>query len=215
MSAPILALAGVRVRREGRVLGVPDLEAARGELVAVLGPNGVGKTTLLLAAAGLVDLAAGQVSAFDRPFHAGVAPGALALRRRMALAAQVPLLLAGSVRSNLAWGLRFRGVPRGERRARVERWLDRFGLAHLAHRGAPSLSGGEQRLVALARAFVLEPELLFLDEPFTHLDAAAVPRVEALVAERVAAGATVLVALHDREQAARLGARVVEPWVSR
>lgn len=209
MSASILCLEGVRVRREGRLVTVPDLRVEPGEAVAITGANGVGKTTLLLAAAGLVDLAAGRVQAFGRPFHEGAAPGAADLRRRMALAAQVPLLLAGSVRGNLAWGLRFRGMARRDVRARVDRWLDRMAIAHLASRSAPHLSGGEQRLVALARAFALQPEVLFLDEPFVHLDRAAVPMMEALVAETAATGTTVLVALHDRGQAARLATRTV------
>jgi len=211
MSAPALHLHGVRVLREGRlVLDVVDLVVRPGEGVAVTGPNGSGKTTLLLAAAGLVDLAGGHVELFGQTFHQGVAPGALTLRQRVVYAAQAPYLLTGSVRSNLAWGLRFRGLPRTERRERIERWLARLGIAHLAARSAPHLSGGEQRLVALARAFVLEPELLLLDEPFTHLDAAAVPLVEALVQAVVAAGTTLLVATHDREQAARLAARVLD-----
>lgn len=210
MTPPVLRLEGVCVTREGRAVRVPDLQVARGEAVAVAGPNGSGKTTLLLAAAGLVDLAAGRVEAFGEPFHQGAAPGARQLRCRVVYAAQAPLLLAGSVQGNLAWGLRFRGLPRAERRARIERWLPRLGIAHLAARSAPHLSGGEQRLVALARAFVLEPELLLLDEPFTHLDAAAVPLVEALVAEVVAAGTTLLLATHDAPQAARLVSRVID-----
>jgi energy-coupling factor transporter ATP-binding protein EcfA2 len=210
MTTPVLRLEGVCVTREGRAVRVPDLEVLRGEAVAVAGPNGSGKTTLLLAAAGLVDLTAGRVDAFGELFHQGAAPGARHLRRRVVYAAQAPLLLAGSVQGNLAWGLRFRGLPRAERRARIERWLPRLGIAHLAARSAPHLSGGEQRLVALARAFVLEPELLLLDEPFTHLDAAAVPLVEALVAELVAGGTTLLLATHDAAQARRLVSRVVE-----
>jgi ABC-type sulfate/molybdate transport systems ATPase subunit len=210
MSAPVLRLEGVRVTREGRSTQVPDLVIARGEAVAVAGPNGSGKSTLLMAAAGLIDLAAGRVEAFGELFHQGVAPGARHLRCRVVYAAQAPLLLAGSVQGNLAWGLRFRGMPRTERRARVAAWLPRLGIAHLAARSARHLSGGEQRLVALARAFVLEPELLLLDEPFTHLDAAAVPLVETLVNEVTAGGTTLLLATHDREQAARLVSRVID-----
>ena len=210
MSTTVLRLEGVRVARGDRSVVVPDLAVTPGEVVAVVGPNGAGKSTLLLAAAGVVDLASGVVHAFGRPFHQGAAPGALELRRRLALVGQAPLLLAGSVRSNLAWGLRFRGVPRREARDRVQRWLERLDLVALAGRSARHLSGGEQRRVALARAFVLEPELLLLDEPFTHLDVAAIPAIEARVTEAAARGAAVLVALHDRAQASRLGARVIE-----
>lgn len=203
-----LRLEGVRVVRGGRtVLEVPSLRVDVGERVALTGPVGAGKSTLLLAAGGLIDLAAGQVAAFGLSFHAGRAPGVLALRRRMTLVAQEPCLFSTTVHENLAAGLAYRGVGRAERHRRCDAWLERLGLEALARRPAGHLSGGERRLVALARALVLEPELLLLDEPTTHLDRAFLPRVESLLADALPPATTVLMATHDAAQAARLAGR--------
>jgi tungstate transport system ATP-binding protein len=133
----------------------------------------------------------------------------LRLRRRMALMMQDPLLLRRSVAENVATGLRMRGVPGGERKARISRWLGRFGVAHLAERSARKISGGEAHRVALARAFALEPEVLLLDEPFAALDQ---PTREALLDELAGAlgetGLTTIFVTHDRSEALRLGERV-------
>jgi tungstate transport system ATP-binding protein len=91
-------------------------------------------------------------------------------RRRLALVMQEPLLLNRSVSENVALGLRYRGVSASERARRVDQWLERLGIGHLATRRAGHISGGEARRASLARAFVLEPALLLLDEPFGGLD---------------------------------------------
>ena len=134
----------------------------------------------------------------------------LATRRRLAAAFQDPLLLTGSVLHNVEVGQGFRRVPRGLRRERALRWLNRFGVGHLAQRHARGLSGGEARRVSLARAFALEPEVLLLDEPFSALDA---PTRTALIDDFAAivrglAVTTVLVT-HDRDEALRLGDQIV------
>lgn len=209
MSA-VLELDRLRVLRSGRtVLDVPSLVLGAGERVAVTGPVGAGKSTLLMAAAGLVRLDAGRVSLFGEPYHWGRPPGALRLRRRLALVAQDPCLFATTVRGNLLEGLKYRGMSRAERAARCDAWIDRLGLANLANRSAAELSGGEQRLVALGRALVLEPELLLLDEPTTHLDRALLPRVEHLLTRVSPAATTLVLATHDAAQANRLAGRVL------
>jgi tungstate transport system ATP-binding protein len=134
---------------------------------------------------------------------------ALASRRRMAVVFQEPLLLDTSVEANAASGLAVRGVPAGERRRRVAHWLERFGVAHLAKRSARTLSGGEAQRVSLARAFAVQPEVLFLDEPFAALDA---PTRQALTDELAAllseGGMATVFVTHDRAEALRLGDRV-------
>jgi tungstate transport system ATP-binding protein len=201
-----LSLRDVTVRRGGRlVLDVPALDLAAGEVLAVLGPNGAGKSTLLQVMALLERPATGTVSVDGMR----VRGNALQMRRRMAMVLQEPLLLDGSVRDNVALGLRLRGVPRGERRRRADRWLERLGIAHLANRPAHALSGGEAQRASLARALALEPDVLLLDEPFSGLDAPARTRLIAdLAALLRETGQTAVLVTHDRDEALRLGDRV-------
>ena len=122
---------------------------------------------------------------------------------------QEPLLLDTTVADNVATGLRLRGVPRAEREARVAAWLERLGIAHLARRPARALSGGEGQRTSLARALVLEPELLVLDEPFAALDS---PTREALAVDLVPLlrerRTTTVLVTHDRDEAFGIGDRV-------
>jgi molybdopterin-binding protein len=204
---PVLALHDIGIQRsDAFTLDVPALDVRPGEVLAVIGPNGSGKSTLLRVLGLLQAPDRGEVRYHSRPVT--VADG-LGVRRRMATVFQTPLLADTTVEANVALGLGFRGVPQAERTARVGRWLERFGVAALQFRLARTLSGGEAQRVALARALVLEPEVLFLDEPFAGLDAptrtALVPELGAVLrAERVT---TVLVS-HDRAEAQALGDRV-------
>jgi tungstate transport system ATP-binding protein len=127
----------------------------------------------------------------------------------MAMVFQQPLLVDGTVSDNVGLGLAFRGVAASQRGPRVERWLERFGVAPLAHRQARTLSGGEAQRVALARALVLEPDVLLLDEPFVALDeptrAALLPELGTILREdRV----TTVLVTHDRGEARALADRV-------
>lgn len=168
MSDEFLTVRGLRVRRGGRaVLEVDELSIRKGEVLAIIGPNGAGKSTLLLALARLLKPERGEIWFNGQPASA---QSELAYRRRIALVLQDPLLCDTSVYENVALGLRFRGAPKNEIRPRVAAWLERLGIAHLASRRANELSGGEAQRVSLARALVLQPELLLLDEPFAALD---------------------------------------------
>lgn len=160
----------VVVRHGARiVLQIDAFSVAFGEVVALVGPNGAGKTTLLHVAALLRRRNQGDVVIGGEQV---TRRSSLALRRRTALVFQDALLFDRSVMANAASGLRFRGVGRRDAEARAMLWLDRFGVAHLAHRSARFLSGGEAQRVSLARAFAVGPELLLLDEPFSALDSA-------------------------------------------
>lgn len=175
----MVGLKGIKVKRGPRaVLDVPELRIACGETLAVIGPNGAGKSTLLQVMACLVPPSSGEVSVAGEVVGRDASP--IKVRRRMAMVLQRPYLLNATVFDNVAVGLRMRGVPRGEIRRRVERALATFGIEHLAARPGRSLSGGESQRVSLARAFVLEPEVLFLDEPTSTLD---VPTRMALLEE--------------------------------
>jgi len=202
-----LALRDVVVRRGPvEVLRVQALDVERNEVLAVLGPNGAGKSTLLQTLALLERPSQGEVVFDGEP----VAGRELALRRRLAVVFQEPLLLDRSVEANAGLGLALRGVPRAERRERVRRWLARFGIEALAPRSARTLSGGEAQRASLARAFALEPEVLLLDEPFSALDQ---PTRESLLDELAAVlqetRVTTVFVTHERDEAARLAHRVV------
>ncbi len=205
---PLLELRGVQVDRGGvRVLDVPAFAIGAGELVALLGPNGSGKTTLLLSMMALLPRAAGKL--LWRGADVATERDALAARRRMAMILQEPLLFDDTVEGNVASGLRLRGVARGELRTRVAACLERLGLAPLAGRSARALSGGEARRVSLARALVLDPELVLLDEPFANLDARTREAMTELLERtlRETRTAAVLVT-HDATEALRLSYRI-------
>jgi len=164
----VISAAGISVIKDKKeILKVDQLDLGPGEVLSVLGPNGAGKSTLLQVMALLLPPSAGQVSFRGEPV---TRRNALLIRRRMAVVFQEPLLLNTTVRNNVAQGLKLRGVPRTEIGPRVEFWLGRLGISHLAGRGNRHLSGGEAQRVNLARALALQPEVLFLDEPFTSLD---------------------------------------------
>ncbi len=211
MSAPRLELSGLEVHRGGRlVLRLPALALRPGEVLAVVGENGAGKSSLLLAAAGLLDLTAGEARVDGGPAHRGRAPAPLAYRRALALALQEPYPFAANALELAAFGLAARGFPRPARLARAREALAALGLEALAGRAAPTLSGGERKLLSLAQVGALEASLLLLDEPSAGVDRERLPRVEAWVREARGRGAGVVLATHDHELAARLGDRVLE-----
>ncbi|MFN8559432.1 MAG: ABC transporter ATP-binding protein [Dehalococcoidia bacterium] len=178
----------------------------QGEIFGLLGPNGAGKSTLLLTLALLQRPSAGVVLMNGEP----VRGRERALRRRMAMVFQEPLLLDRTVRDNVLLGLRLRGVPAAERGPRADLWLERLGIGPLAGRRPHALSGGEAQRASLARALALEPETLFLDEPFAGLDA---PTRAALLGDLARLlrrpGLTTLMVTHDRDEALHLADRAL------
>ena len=196
----------VVVRGKRQVLTIDHLVVADRETLSVVGPNGAGKSTLLLALASLIRPTRGGLF-----FQGSVVASRdeLSYRRHIGLVLADPLLLDASVFANVAAGLRFRGVPRAEVRARVADWLGRLGVAHLSSRPARHISSGEAQRVSLARALVLEPELLLLDEPFASVDAATRARllddVEDLLRQTPVA---CVIVTHDLDEAVRLGDRM-------
>jgi tungstate transport system ATP-binding protein len=171
-------------------------------ITVLMGPNGAGKSLTLRLLHGLLTPTAGTVAWAGRPPDRQV-------RRRQAMVFQKPVLLRRSVAANVAYALRSHGVARVERRARVDAVLAAAGLQPLAGRAARVLSGGEQQRLAIARAWAVRPEVLFLDEPTAHLDPAATHAVERLVAAIRAQGTKVILATHDLGQARRLGDEVL------
>lgn len=154
-------------RNKRDVLQVDALDIKRGETLAIVGPNGAGKSTLLLALAHLLPTARGEIAFNGKPLQQW---DELEYRRKISFVFQSPLLLDMTVEQNIALGLKFRGVSKEETHERVGRRIKQLGIEALSKRRASQLSGGEAQRVSLARAFVLEPELLLLDEPFAALD---------------------------------------------
>lgn len=185
------------------VLDIPQLHIPAGEVLAIVGPSGAGKSTLLRLLNFLESPRQGTISFEGQPV-VGQAP--LDLRRRITLVFQRPLLLQGTVRANVAYGLRVRGV-RDE--GQVDGVLERVGLKPLAGQAAHKLSGGELQRAALARALVLNPTVLLLDEPTANLDPYNITLIESLIREQNQVfGTTVVLVTHNVFQARRLAQRV-------
>ncbi len=187
-----------------RVVDVDALAIERGEIFGLVGPSGAGKSTLLRLLAFVEAPSAGSLT-FDGISAAnGSMP--LAQRRRVTLVFQRPVLLKRSVEENVAFGLGLRGEH--DARAKVRAALEQVGLESLAAARASSLSGGEMQRAALARALVLDPDVLLLDEPTANLDPYNVGLIESIVREQnQQRGTTVVLVTHNVFQARRLAAR--------
>jgi tungstate transport system ATP-binding protein len=163
-----ISIRDLLVRRNGRdVLTINSLEIQRGQTLAIVGPNGAGKSTLLLVLARLIKPARGQITFNGSPI---AHMDDLEYRRKISFVFQDPLLMDMSVEKNIALGLKFRGTNKEEIHTRVIKWSKAMGVDALLGRRASQLSGGEAQRVSLARAFVLDPELLLMDEPFSAVD---------------------------------------------
>jgi tungstate transport system ATP-binding protein len=212
LTPPCLRLEGLRVVLGGRpVLALGSLQFPAGALSCIEGENGSGKTTLLLAAAGLLDLQAGRILWDDQVFHQGKAPAPIAHRQATAFVFQRTYLLSGTVANNIDYGLRCRHIPKQIRHQRIGEILKRLDIEDLARRPSSQLSGGEQKLVGLARALVLEPKMLFLDEPTAALDTGTAQHIEGILADLARSQTmTVVMATHDHGLAARISSNRFE-----
>ena len=195
-----LRVSGLRFQPNGRaVLDGLDLELSGEGISVILGPNGTGKTLLLRLLAGLLPAHGGTITWGDAAQPAG----------RMAMVFQQPMLLRLSVFTNVEFALRPQALSAAERRAWTNEVLARVGLAHRARDCARLLSGGERQRLALARAWVMRPRLLLLDEPTASLDPSATEAVERIIREIRTDGAKVLMTTHNLGQATRLADDVV------
>ncbi len=203
MVTPILpmTLQGGVVKRRGKtVLGPVDLTVSMRGFTIFLGPNGSGKTTLLRALHGLERLATGQIA-----WQVPLAQAQL----EQAFVFQTPIMMRRSVRDNLAYPLRLNGTSKAQATAAAEDWAERIGLSQFLDQPAPQLSGGEKQKLALARALIRTPQILFLDEPCANLDGRATREIETILKDAQASGTRILMATHDIGQAKRLADEVV------
>lgn len=174
---------------------------AAGPRTVVLGPNGAGKSLLLRLCHGLIRPSAGEIVWRGAAGRDPLPSQAMVFQR--------PIMLRRSAAANVEYALSVHGVPRRERAAIVAEALARTGLSRLARRPARVLSVGEQQRLALARAWALGPQVLFLDEPTANLDPAATAAVEDIVNAIHAAGTRIVMTTHDLGQARRLADEVM------
>ena len=207
MAEPLLVLDGLSKRfGEQEAVRRIDLEIAEGEFIALMGPSGCGKTTTLRMIAGLEEPTSGEVRlAGER------------VNERKPWKRDTPMVWQSlalfphlSVRGNVEFGLKMRGLRAKERRARTLKWLEQVGIADFANRNIAQLSGGERQRVALARALVTEPQILLLDEPLSALDPHLRVRMQAeitLLQRRL--GITFVYVTHNQSEAFAMASRVV------
>lgn len=202
----ILSVKDVCWTVDGRtILDIPAFELGRGDVVSLFGSNGAGKSSLLKIMALLERPTSGEIFIDS----CRVEKDLLSFRRRMSFIFQEPLLLSTSVYGNIAQGLRFRGFSKGAIEEKVSFWMEKFRISHLAGRSSRKLSGGEAQRVNLARAFAVDPEIMFLDEPFTALDLPTriqlTGEIHGIIKER---GISAVFVTHDPEEIAVFSDRV-------
>jgi len=196
--APLLRARDLTVVLGGvTVLDRLSVEILPGLRTVVLGANGAGKSVMLRALHGLVAPASGRIE-----WQGGRPP-------RQAMVFQRPVMLRRSALANVEYGLAVNGIEGAERERRAREAIAKVGLEAIAHRSARVLSGGEQQRLALARAWALEPAILFLDEPTSSLDPGAAFEVERIVAAIAAEGTRIVMTTHNLGQARRLADEIV------
>jgi tungstate transport system ATP-binding protein len=181
-----------------RILDGIGVEIGAGPRTVILGPNGAGKSVLMRICHGLLEPTTGRIEWLG-------ANGS----RRQAMVFQRPVMLRRSALGNVVYGLKLAGIGRKERELRARDVLEAVGLEQRAHQPARRLSGGEQQKLALARAWALGPEVLFLDEPTANLDPAATRELETIVGQIRASGTKIVMTTHNLGQARRLGDEIL------
>ncbi|MCL4798176.1 MAG: phosphate ABC transporter ATP-binding protein [Burkholderiales bacterium] len=197
-----LALVEVTFAAGGRtIVDAITCEIGPSARTVIVGPNGAGKSVLMRLCHGLLAPTTGRIE--------WRGAGASAVGRRQAMVFQRPVMLRRSAQANIEYALALHGVPRRDRWALARDALGRVGLGHLAERPARVLSGGEQQRLAIARAWALRPEVLFLDEPTASLDPTATREIEAAIDAIHASGTKIVMTTHNLGQARRLADEIL------
>jgi tungstate transport system ATP-binding protein len=192
--------------RAVKALNDVTLDVAGGKIIVLIGVNGAGKTTLLRTIAGLENPDKGTI------FYNGKNLSAKELRQIATLVFQRTTMFSRSVYDNLAYGLKIRGKKDPEIKEKITQALNAVGLRNFEKRKAKKLSGGEQQRIALARAFLLEPTILLLDEPTANLDPNSATIMERAIMDRRKKGNIIIMATHNLSQAKRLGDEIVHMY---
>ena len=190
------------------ILDIPYVELFQGEIYAIVGPNGSGKTTILKILNALERPTSGKV------FFKGVdlynTSDLLRLQREMTMVMQNPYLFDTTVYENVAYGLKVRNLDKKDIKNKVEKTLELVGLTHIKDRRAANLSGGEVQRVAIARGLVINPEVLFLDEPTANVDQVNRRLIEEIILTiKEEKDTTVIVTTHNPTQAYLLADKVL------
>ena len=188
-------------------LDIPELTIPVGQCVALLGENGAGKSTLLKLLAFTIQANQGEITLFGKAIKSSI--NALQ-RQKIAFVDQHPYLLPGSVEDNLKLALKLQGVPVEKHEQLIQHALEQTKTTHLAQKSSSSLSGGELKRVAIARAIVYQPDILLLDEPFSHLDQRHIQLFEELIVSFAQLdNKTVVFSSHDRLQGMAMADEVI------
>jgi tungstate transport system ATP-binding protein len=191
-----------------KILHKINLILERGEILGLIGPTGSGKTTLLRLINLLDEPSAGSIIFAGKEVSVKPEKEAVATRRKMAMVFQKPVMFKSSVKENVSYGLRMRGRQERDEKKRVEEALEMVGLSGYESRDANTLSGGEMQRIALARALILQPELLLLDEPTANLDPRSAASIDSLLSSLAGSRTAVILATHNMEQCRKLAGRV-------
>jgi tungstate transport system ATP-binding protein len=198
---------------QGRtVLDVPDISVGTAACTAIIGPNGAGKSLLLRALGGLLTLDKGVVTWGESPaLRPQQRLRSSERERRLAVGfvSQRPALLARSAVQNLVYALRARGVSGSQAREKALVSLESAGLSQIVNTPAQRLSAGEQQRLALARALVLEPAILLLDEPTASVDPVSTAPIEAMLKQASREGCRIVIVSHDLNQVKRIADEVI------
>jgi tungstate transport system ATP-binding protein len=191
-------------------LDIDYLGFQESKIYAIVGPNGSGKTTLLNILNLLAKPEEGQIFFRDQEIINNSNSKILEIRRKMTLVDQDPFLFQSTVYGNVAYGLKVRSLSSIVQKNRIKNALEMVGLSGFENRKADQLSGGEAQRVVIARALVIEPEILFLDEPTASIDQKHIDKVEKIITKiRRELKTTVIFTTHDLSQAYRLADEVI------
>ena len=196
-----LELAGVTVRKNGQVI-LDNIELTFGAkgFTIVMGPNGAGKTTLLRLLHGLERPRGGKVQ---------WAVSQSESKNQQAFVFQTPILLRRTMFENLIYPLRITKTAKEQAEQLTTEWMEKINLADKAGLSAQMLSGGEKQKLAIARALITKPQVLFLDEPTTNLDGASTREIELILNSALQSGTRIIMTTHDIGQAKRLASDII------
>lgn len=194
------------------ILSMEHLDIKKGKRYAIVGPSGSGKSTFLRVTNLLQKPSSGSMTILgERMTEKGISRRKiLAIQRQMVYVSQKPIMFDLSVEENVAMGLKFRGAAKGAIVQQVDSCLAAVGLTGYRERRATTLSGGEAQRIALARALILKPQILLLDEPTSNLDPSNIQIIEEAVNQiHQQTGVTILMVTHNLQQAKRIGDEII------